>query len=72
MSVVDHFDHSPDRAFVRDYDSGSARRQLNLSVVIFAMFLAACALIALVRFETPDTFSSAPSVGTPPAYAGHL
>ncbi len=72
MSVADHFDHIPDRALVRDYDSGSARRQFKFSVAIFGLFCVACAMVALLRFETPDTGLSTSSVGATPPYAGHL
>ena len=71
MSVADHFDHTPDAAYVRDYDSGSARRQFNVSVTIFALLCAACAIAALVRFEAPASVAQ-PTVTTPPAYVGHL
>lgn len=71
MSVADHFDHTPDAAYIRGYDSGSARRQFNVSVTIVALLLAACAIIALVRFEAPSSVSEAP-MSAPPAYAGHL
>ena len=72
MTVADHFDHIPDGAFVRGYDSGIARRQFNLSIVMFALFCVVCAMIGLVRFGSPDTLSSTASGGVPPTYAGHL
>ena len=75
MSIADHFEHTPDTGFIRDYDSNSARRQFNVSLILVAVIaIAATALGFLVRFDSP---SSAPiqtvqSISAPPSYAGHL
>lgn len=75
MSIADHFEHVPDASFVRDYDSGTARRQFKVSLMLVVVIaLAASALGFLVRFDGPSADSSdvaAPSA-TPPAYAGKL
>lgn len=74
MSIADHFDHAPDAGFVRDYDSSSARRQFNVSLVLITVIaLAATALGFLIRFDGPS-HGSYPSMATepPPSYAGKL
>lgn len=52
MSIADHFDHAPDRAFVRSYDSKTARRQFQISVaLVVVLALAAFSLGFLLQFE---------------------
>ena len=72
MSIADHFEHVPDAGFIHKYDSGSARRQFNVSLMLIAVIaLAATGLSLIVGFEGP----SAPAMVTsaaPPAFAGHL
>ena len=72
MSIADHFEHVPDAGFIRKYDSGSARRQFNVSLMLIAAIaLAATGLGLIVRFDGP----AAPTTMTPaapPAFAGHL
>ncbi len=72
MSIADHFEHAPDAGFIRDYDAGTARRQFNVSMVLIAIVaVAAAALSAIVRFDTPQaTVSVAPAA--PPTYVGKL
>jgi hypothetical protein len=62
MSIVDHFDHTPDAGFIRTYDTQTARRQFQVSVVlILVLAMAAFALGLLVRFDDTTTSSIAPS-----------
>lgn len=71
MSIADHFDHTPDAGFVRNYDSGSARRQFKVSVMLVVVIaMAASALGFLVKFDQPAT-SVAPAAATP-SYVGTL
>lgn len=72
MSIADHFEHAPDAGLIRNYDSGAARRQFNVSLTLIVVItIAAAALGYLVRFDGPAPMST--SMGTPaPAYAGHL
>lgn len=71
MSIADHFEQAPDARFIRDYDSGVARRQFNLSLTLIVVIaLAATALAVLVRFDAGA--GSAPALQAPPSYAGHL
>ena len=73
MSIADHFEHAPDAVFVRDYDSGTARRQFNVSIILIVVIaVAASALGFLVRFDTPSPQPSTMSVSAPPAYVGKL
>lgn len=73
MSIADHFEHAPDAGFVRDYDSGSARRQFKVSLVLIVVIaLAATALGLLVRFEGPTSTMAVSSADAPPSYAGRL
>ena len=73
MSIADHFEQAPDAGFIRDYDSTSARRQFNISVtLIIVIVLAATALGALVRFDTPSVSKASVGLTAPPTYAGHL
>lgn len=74
MSIADHFDHAPDAGFVRDYDSNSARRQFNVSLILIVVIaLAASALGLLIRFDGPSRFVPTSMVTSqPPAYAGKL
>ena len=74
MSIADHFDHAPDAGFVRDYDSDSARRQFRVSfVLIVVITLAAGALGALIRFDSPiRAFDGVTESQSVPAYAGKL
>ena len=63
MSIADHFEPTPDAGFVRDYDTGSARRQLNVSLMLVVVVaLAASALGFLVKFDQPTTSQSASPV----------
>jgi hypothetical protein len=74
MSIADHFEHAPDAGFIRDYDSNSARRQFNVSLILVAVIaIAATALGFLVRFDSPSPapVQTVQSVA-PPSYAGHL
>jgi hypothetical protein len=72
MSIADHFEQAPDANFVRNYDSGAARRQFHVSLMlIIVIAVAATALGFLVRFDTPSTSASAP-VSYTPSYVGKL
>ena len=64
MSIADHFDHTPDAGFVRRYDTSSARRQFQLSLVLMVL-LATTAFVlgALIRFD--DGAAAAGAVTTP-------
>jgi hypothetical protein len=65
MSIADHFEHRPDASFVRRYDSSSARRQFQLSLVLMIVLaIAAFALGTMIRF---DDAVAADSNGTPAA-----
>ena len=75
MSIADHFEQAPDSRFIRDYDAGTARRQLNLSIILVAVIaLAATALGVVVRFDLPSTpaMDAPHTVSLPPTYAGKL
>lgn len=84
MSIADHFEHAPNTGFVRGYDSGSARRQFHVSLVLLTVIvIAASALAFLIRFDSPSRTGEAPAVGqtvsnqggptqSVPAYAGRL
>ena len=73
MSIADHFEHAPDAVFVRNYDSGTARRQFNVSIILIVVIaIAASALGVLVRFDSPSAQPTAASVSAPPAYVGKL
>lgn len=72
MSIADHFEHTPDAGFVRNYDSSSARRQFNVSLILIVVLaLAASALGFLVRFDQP-TENTLQATQAPPAYVGSL
>ena len=63
MSIADNFDHTPDASFVRRYDSSSARRQFQLSLVLMIVLaVAAFMLGSLIRF---DDAAAAGQVMTP-------
>ncbi len=71
MSIADHFEHTPDAGFVRNYDTGSARRQFKVSLTLVVVIaVAASALAFLVRFDQPQA-ADAPTLVTP-AYVGTL
>jgi len=75
MSIADHFDHAPDAGFIRTYDSQTARRQFQVSVVlILVLAMAAFALGLLVRFD--DTSSAmapaSPAKAIDTHFAGQL
>jgi hypothetical protein len=73
MSIADHFEQIPDAGFVRTYDSGSARRQFNVSLLlIVSIAVAASALAFIVRFDRPATAAMTDSTAATPAYAGTL
>ena len=72
MSIADHFEQVPDAGFVRDYDTGSARRQFNVSLALLVVLtMAVTALGMLVRFEKPVADPDA-AVASAPSYAGTL
>ena len=72
MSIADHFEHTPDAGFVRDFDSDSARRQFKVSLVLIVVIaLCATALSALIRFDGPSRAGLTTSQPAP-AYAGKL
>jgi hypothetical protein len=61
MSVADHFDHTPDAAFVRAYDKQTARRQFQISLIlILVLSFAAFALGLLVRLDAGASESVKP------------
>jgi hypothetical protein len=61
MSVANHFDHTNDAGFIRTYDTQTARRQFQVSVVlIIVLAMAAFALGLLVRFDESTASSIAP------------
>ena len=71
MSIADHFDHAPDAGFIRNYDTGSARRQFNVSLMLVVVIaVAASALGFVVNFDHPIG-SDAPAPVTP-SYVGTL
>ena len=73
MSIADHFERAPDAGFIRNYDSGAARRQFHVSLMLIVVItLAATALGLLVRFDAPVASSAVMQTSTPPAYAGKL
>lgn len=73
MSIADHFDHAPDAGLIRNYDSGAARRQFNLSLILIVVIAAAAtALGILVRFDSPVPAASMTASTSAPSYAGHL
>jgi hypothetical protein len=56
MSIGDHFDYTPDAAFVRVYDARAARRQFQSSVVlVLILAVVAFVLAILVRFDLPTS-----------------
>lgn len=74
MSIADHFQQAPDAGFIRNYDGQAARRQFRVSMVLVAVIaVAAAALGAFVRFDTPSQATSEMSAPiAPPHYAGKL
>ena len=73
MSIADHFEHAPDAVFVRNYDTGTARRQFNVSIILIVVIaVAVSALGFLVRFDGPSAQPSMASMSAPPAYAGKI
>ena len=74
MSIADHFQHAPDAGFIRNYDGQAARRQFRMSMVLVAVIaIAAAALGAFVRFDTPSqTMTDLSALAAPPHYAGKL
>ena len=73
MSIADHFEHAPDAGFVRNYDSSSARRQFNVSLILIVVIaVAASALAFLVRFDQPTDRSAAGVTPVAPSYVGSL
>ena len=71
MSIADHFDHTPDAGFVRNYDAGSAQRQFKVSLMLVVVIvLAASALGFLVNFDQPVTSGAVAPVT--PTYVGAL
>ena len=71
MSIADHFEQAPDASFVRKYDAGSARRQLNVSLMLVVVIaVAASALGLLVNFDQPKASDGAAPVT--PTYVGTL
>ena len=78
MSIADHFHHTPDAGFVRRYDSSSARRQFQLSLVLMIVLaVAAFMLGTLIRFDdsanagTVAGPNAAPATVTKPAPKRH-
>jgi hypothetical protein len=74
MSIADHFEHTPDASFVRRYDSSSARRQFQLSLVLMIVLaVAAFALGTLIRFDDAAAAGSnvAPAGITKPILKKH-
>jgi Tfp pilus assembly protein PilN len=72
MSIADHFEHAPDAGFIRTYDTGSARRQFSVSLMLIVVIaIAASALGFLVNFDSPTTGRSM-ATATTPAYVGSL
>jgi hypothetical protein len=52
MSVADHFNHAPEAACVRVYDTRAARRQFQVSMIlVLILTFAAFAFGLLVRFD---------------------
>jgi hypothetical protein len=74
MSIVDHFRRAPDAGFVRSYDSQTARRQFQISLVlIMILALAAFTLGLLVRFDEPaEQVKPVPSAHHELHFAGSL
>jgi hypothetical protein len=73
MSIADHFEQIPDAGLVRTYDSGSARRQFNVSLMLIVVIaIAASALAFLVRFDRSTDEAPVGPPSTAPAYVGSL
>ncbi|GAC1331805.1 MAG: hypothetical protein NVSMB26_10570 [Beijerinckiaceae bacterium] len=62
MSVANHFDHMQDAGFTRSFDSQSARRQFQLSLVLVLILAAATFMLGMmIRFDTPTSVYSSAS-----------
>ncbi len=74
MSIADRFDHTPDAGFVRSYDSQTARRQFQISLVLILILTAAAfALGLLVRFDEPaGSVNPSPTTAHEVHFAGSL
>lgn len=73
MSIADHFQQAPDAGFIRNFDSGAARRQFRVSMVLVIVIAAAAAALgAVVRFDGPVSPSASSAPLVPPHYAGRL
>ena len=63
MSVVDHFHKASEAGFSRQWDTNSARRQFNVSLILIAALAFAVGLLAFSLRTAPMTrIFSAPSV----------
>ncbi len=74
MSIADHFEHVPNAGLTQNFDSNSARRQFDVSLVLIVVVaMAALALGMFVRFERPaHTTASVAAPAAPPSFAGHI
>jgi hypothetical protein len=71
MSVASNFDRSPDAGFTRSFDAESARRQLQLSLVLVAILAVATFMLGImIRFDTPTSASISPIKPIETHYAG--
>lgn len=71
MSIAHSFDRSPDAGFTRSFDAESARRQLQLSLVlVFILAVATFMLGIMIRFDSPVSASISPIKPIETHYAG--
>ena len=62
MSVVDHFDKTPEAGFSRQWDAESARRQFSVSLALIAALAFAAGFLAFSLRLAPQRVAVAPSV----------
>jgi hypothetical protein len=62
MSIANRFDPIADAGFTRSFDSQSARRQFQLSLVLVLILVAATFMLGImIRFDTPTSVYSSAS-----------
>ena len=71
MSIANNFDRPSDAGFTRSFDAESARRQLQLSVLLVAILAVATFMLSvMIRFDVPSTASVSPIKPIETHYAG--
>jgi hypothetical protein len=71
MSLASNFDRTPDAGFSRSFDVQSARRQLQLSVILVLILAVATFMLgAMIRFDAPLSASISPITPVETHYAG--